>query len=545
MLLPPLFKCFNDDIFIGGGIKISKPVTLRTGRASSELRVNNEVVVTYENDVRDRYGVEITDITLVQHDDTQVNVSIVGYDNFVNATNLTLKCTLIVIRQDGNYNLTQRPTIALLESLGKEIPVNLLGSTVIHPERSTGVRNDANDNRSVENRSRMFHATGFRQSIESHLNDHDKYVDVATKQTFPIYGPYKYDVIVVLNDDDITYTSIKRSLFVHGIYAVFVEPVRAGGVRTGVNLNDGVRLTWKISNESYTVTHVELRDNDGNTLVTVPPDGVVTVSSLGSYRGTMRGYVQYKNVHWSPLNYSNAIVFETSNEPTTIEFRVSNDEKHNIGFDQLYIQLVTLDMGTNTSGGSVLERTVTLRLYEDAARTIQRGNTLVFKRLYEAYIVSSLQVATAYYASYETNDLLNPVYSDILDAQYSTRTDPSLVTENSVGPEIEVTVIGTDPLMFSARITDSSYIVNARYSLNTDLEMDRVTTYQQWTVVNINELSNEVVLSQQELFVFFKDNTNVKPFLVSSDHGYAAFKLIIESTDIQNNRTITTVIIDL
>lgn len=543
MLLPPLFKHFNDDIFIGGGVKISKPVTLRTGRASSELRVNNEVVVTYENNVRDRYGVEITDITLVQHDETQLDISIIGYDNFINVSNITLKCTLVMIRQDGTYNLSHRSTIMLLESLGKEIPVSLLGS-VTHPVRSTGVRNNENDNRSVVNRSRLFKETVFRQSIESRSNNHDEYADVTTNQTFPTYGPYKYDVIVILNDDNITFTSIKRSLFVHGVYDVFVEPVRAGGVRTGVNADDSIRLTWKLSNESSTATIVELKDNDGNPLVTVPADGVVPLSSLGAYRGTVRGYVQYKHVNWSPLNYSNAIVFETSNEPMTIEFRVSNDDRYDIGFDQLYVQLVTLDMGTNTSGGSVLERAVTLRLYEDAARTNQKGNTVTFTRLHEAHIVSNLEISTAYYASYDANDLLNPVYSDVLDAQYSTRTDPSLVTDSD-GPEIELTVSGTDPITFSARIVDASYIVNIRYSLNTDLEMDSVTTYQQWTIVNIEELSKEFTISQQEIFIFYKDNTNVKPFLVSSDHGYTAFKLIVESTDIQNNQTIQTAIINI
>lgn len=541
MLLSPLFKIFNDDIFISGGIKISKPVTLRTDRASSELRVNNEVVVTYDNVVKDRYGVEITDITLVQHNDTQMDVSIIGYDNFVDPNNISLKCSVVAIRQDGTYNLNQRPTIMLLESLGKEVPLTLLGS-IIHPVRSTGIRNDANDNRSVGNRSRMFRETIFGQSIESHLNDHDEYVDVATKQTFPIYGPYKYDVIFILNDDNFTFTSIKRSLFVHGVYDIFVEPVRENGVRTGINLDDTVRLTWKFSTNDLENITIELRDNDGNPLVTVPPDGVVTATSLGTYRGTVRGYVQYKHVHWSPLNYSNAIVFETSNKPTIIEFRVSNDEKHDIGTDQLYIQLIKLDTGTNTSGGSVLERAVTLRLYEDSARTIQIGNTVVFKSVYEAYIVSNLETATAYYASYDTNDLLNPIYSDVLDAQYSTRTDPSLVVADTDGPEIELTIIGTSPIRFTARITDSSYIVNVRYSLNTDLEMDHVTSYQQWTVVNIEELYKEIVL-QQEIFIFYKDNTNVQPFLVSSDHGYTSFKLIIESTDFLNNQTVKTIII--
>jgi hypothetical protein len=399
----------------------------------------------------------------------------------------------------------------------------------------------------------MFHETTLKQSIESHSNDHDEYVDVATKQTFPIYGPHKYDVIVILNDNNNTFTSIKRSLFVHGVYDVFVEPVRTDGVRTGVNLNDSVRLTWKLStneNSDELETIIEIRDNDGNPLVTVPPDGVVTMSSLigSSYRGTVRGYVQYKHVHWSPLNYSNAIVFETSNEPTTVEFRVSNDEKkHGVGYDQLYIQLVTLDMGTNTSsGGSVLERVVTLRLYEDEARTIRRS-TVVFTRLYEAHVVSNLEIATAYYASYDINDFLNPLYSaDVIDARYSTRTDPASLITDTDGPEIELTVTGTSPIVtFTARITDASYIVSVRYSMNTDLEMDRVTTYQQWTNVNVKELYKEIILTHQEIFVFYKDNTNINPFLVSSDHGYTSFKLFVESTDIQNNQTIRTIKIDL
>jgi len=562
LLLSPLFKVFNNDILIGGGVKISKPpITITTNyRASSELRVNNKVVVTYDNATPDRYGVEITDITLVQHDETQVDVSIVGYDNFVNNVNVdtssSLKCSVVAIRQDHEntkYNLNQRPTIMLLESLGKEVPLSLLGSTLVHPVRSTGVRNDANDNRSVVNQSRIFRETSFKQSIESHSHNHDEYVDVATKQTFPIYGPHKYDVIVILNDKNITFASIKRSLFVHGVYDVMVEPARTGGVRTGVNLNDSVRVTWKLSTGNELVPEtsiVELRDNDGNLLVTVPPattaDGtvVVAMSSLltGSYRGTVRGYVQYKHVHWSPLNYSNVIVFETSNEPTTVEFFVSNDEKKHgsVGYDQLYIQLVTLDTITGSANASLLERVVTLRLYEDEARTIQR-TTVVFTRLYEAHVVSNLETATAYYASYDINDFLNPVYSaDVIDARYSTRTDPAtLVAEDIDGPEIELTlnVTGTS---FTARITDASYIVNVRYSLNADLEMNRVTTYQQWTNVNIEELSKEVV-THQEIFVFYKDDTNVNPFLVSaaaSDHNTTSFKLFVESTDILNNKTL-------
>jgi hypothetical protein len=387
----------------------------------------------------------------------------------------------------------------------------------------------------------MFRETSFKQSIESHSNNHDEYVDVATKQTFPIYGPHKYDVIVILNDKNSTFTSIKRSLFVHGVYDVLIEPARTDGVRTGVNLNDSVRLTWKLStgNELPETIVIELRDNDGNLLVTVPPataDGVVVALSslleVGSYRGTVRGYVQYKHVHWSPLNYSNVIVFETSNEPTTVEFLVSNDEKkHSVGYDQLYIQLVTFE------STSLLERVVTLRLYEDEARTIQR-TTVVFTRLYEAHVVSNLETATAYYASYDINDFLNPVYSaDVTDAQYSTRTDSvSLVAADTVGPEIELTVVNVTS--FTARITDASYIVNVRYSLNADMEMDRVTTYQQWTNVNIEELSKEIVLTNQEIFVFYKDDTNVNPFKLVNPFSNTSFKLFVESTDILNNKTL-------
>jgi hypothetical protein len=546
MLLSPLFKYFNNDIFIGGGIKISKPPEpVLKYRASSELRVQNEVVVTYDSNVRDRYGVELTDISVTQHDECVVDVSIQGYDNFVNLTDPTLHCTVVVVKQSHEYNLNERPTVLLLSSLGREMPV--VWSIDTHETRSTGVRNQVNDNRSVENRSRLFYETIFRRSIESQLSNINEYVDLKSNQSFKTHGPYKYDVIVNLDDDGITYTSIKRSFFVHGVYDVHLEPVRSYGVRTGVNLDDSVRLTWKVSNELETVTEIQLRDNDGNVIATFDSAYEISVDTLGEYRGTIRGYVQYKHIDWSPLNYSNAIVFETTNSPRRIEFRVSNDEKYNIGYEQLYIQLVTLDMGTNTSGegSSILERVVTLRLYEDEARTIRRGNEVIFTHVYDAQIVSGLEVATAYYVSYETNDRLNPVHSDVIDAQYSTRTDPSLVAD-AEGPEISVDILSTSPsIVFATSVTDASYIVSVRYSLNADTQMERVTTYQQWTPVPIQELVKEIVVPQQEIFVFYKDNTNVKPFFVSSDHGYTSFVLIVEATDILNNRTTKTVLLNI
>lgn len=540
MLLSPLFKHFNDDLFVGGGIQISKPVVYHPTRASSELRVSQEVVVTYDSHVRDRYGVELTDISLTQHDETVVDVTILGYDNFVNLSDPGLRCVVVVVRQH-EYNLIQRPTVMLFASLGTSMDVEY--STDTHPTRSTGVRNDVNDNRSVENRSRLFQETAYRRSIESRVTGIDEYVE--SNQSYKIYGPYKYDAIVILDDDGLTFTSIKRSFFVHGVYDVWFEPVRTYGVRTGVNLEDRVRITWKNSNTPDTVTAIQVRDNDGNVLVTLEsPDETVPTTALGDYRGTIRGFVQYKHVHWSPLSYSNAMVFETSNVPTRIEFRVSNDEKYNIGYEQLWIQLVVLDMGTNKDSGGVLDRHVTLRLYEDEARTIRRGNEVTFTHVYDSKIVSGLEMATAYYVSYETNDSLNPVHSDVIDAQYSTRTDPSLVMDAD-GPEIVVDVLATSPsVVFSVRVTDASYIVSVRYSLNADVEMDRVTTYQQWTSVVIQELVYEIE-TQGELFVFYKDNTNVKPFFLSSDHGYTSFVLLVEATDIVNNRTTKTVRINL
>eukprot|EP00959_Pyramimonas_sp_CCMP1952_P206326 4315286-Pyramimonas_sp.AAC.1 len=207
-----------------------------------------------------------------------------------------------------------------------------------------------------------------------------------------------------------------------------------------------------------------------------------------------------------------------------------------------------MSANTNTSDADFdpgFSRTVTLRLFEDEARTRPAGDVVVLRFVDDAHIVGNLDAATAYFVSYETNDNLNPTFLDDIDAQYSTRTDPDAVTDSD-GPviaPIELSKQGST-YVFGTRITDASFIVNVRFSLNADLDMETVTTFQQWTRIDLDELTNEVVVSAQDLFVYYKDATNVKPYLVSQVHNtdYTRLKLIVQATDIHNNRTTRTIV---
>lgn len=544
MFLPPLFKIVNNDVSIGGGIKISKYPPNRF-RASPELRVDTgrNVTVTYDLNVRDVYGVEIVDMDIEQDTNTSVLVQSRGYDNFVNVSNPELRCVLVVLRT-GEYNLQERSLVSLLTEMGTPMSLRLEDPNTTLSVRSELIVNHVNDNRSIRNRSRLYSDTPLKKAFFS-TGATSQYLDTDRLQMFPMYGPYKYDVVTVLNDANLTYTTMKRSLFVHGVYDVTLKPTRTTGIQTGVNLDDSIKLTWKSSQpEMVGITLIQIRDAEGNVLAESTEDSFFTISlsDLSDYRGELRGYVQYENVSWSPYNYSNSLVFETSNVPVRIEFRVSNDERYDIGFDELYIQLTLLDLGS-IGNTSVLVRTITVRLYEDEARTVQAGTTVSFTSLYESKIVRNLRVATAYYMSYESNDELNPAYSDVIDAQYSTRVDPSFVSDTD-GPEIDVQVMSVRPILFNAVITDVSFLVKVQFALFSDLELTNVTTYQQWTPIPINDLRTQMNVINQEVFVYYKDNTNVQPFLVSTS-TFTKFRLVLQAIDINNNITTITQLIEL
>lgn len=549
MFLPPLFKIFNDDISVGGGIKISK-VFSSGGRSSPELRVTDRpVTVTYDFNVKDRYGVEIVDLDVEQTSNTAVDVRVRGYDNFVNPSADDLQVVVVALKRESedpnkDPNLNLRTMIGLLTNLGD--PMNVLYTDENTPldVRSELIINQANDNRSILNKSRLYSKTILRKVVFGETSGHDTFLDLTRLQKYRMYGPHMYDIVAIFNDAGVTFTSMKRSVFVQGIYDVFVEPLRDSGVRAGVNQDDTLVLVWKSSDAVKYVSAIQIRDPDENILAEIVPGDVteftIHLEVFGSFRGELRGYVQYEDVSWSPYNYSNSIVFETSNEPRVIEFKVSNDESYNLNYEELYIQLTTLDMGSS-GNTSVLVRTVTVQLFEDEDRTIPAGNPVSFENIYESQIVRDLQVATAYYMSYETNDRLNPVHSDIIDAQYSTRVDPAFVADTE-GPEIVFDIVSTNPILFDAVVRDVSFLVKVQFSLFSDLEVDKVTTFQQWTPIQITELKKEITVSQQEVFVYYKDNTNVKPFLVENS-GISTFNFVIQAIDINNNQTTKTLII--
>ena len=538
MFLPPLFKVRENDVQVGGGIKIVN-VQTDSFRAKPELRVqrsDRNVTVTYDTNVRDIYGIEIADMD-VELNHMTATVSVRGYDNFVNPQNTDLRGFLIALRSDSEdvvYDLRVRPTITLLTEMGKSIALRYEDLEV--SVRSEQIVNDVNDNRSIRNKSRLFTETILKKTVFGE-DTIDTYLDLQRLQTHRWIGPHRYDVISLWNDGWFTYTSMKRTVFLHGVYDVRLRPLRTTGVQTGVNLDDSVVLEWKTTQPG--ITKLELRDNENRVLAESANIDTFVVSLADfTYRGELRGFVQYQDVTWSPYNYSNSLVLETSNAPLLIEFRVSNEEKYDIGFEELYVQLVTLDMGSSGNTG-LLVRTITVRLYEDEARTIQAGDTVQFKSLYESQIIGNLTIATAYYMSYESNDELNPAHSDVIDAHYSTRVDPSFVADTD-GPDIVVRITSTNPILFSADITDVSYLVKVQFALFSDLEVEKVTTYQQWTPIPITDLRTEMTVTDQEVFVYYKDTTNVQPFLVAGSL-LTSFRLVVQATDINNNSTTQTV----
>lgn len=537
MFLPPLFKVRDNDVQVGGGIKI---VNIQNKfRAISELRVqrsDRNVTVTYDTNVRDVYGVEIVDMDVQKTNNTRAHVDVRGYDNFTNPRNTDLRGIVIALRSDSEgttYDLRLRPTISLLSEMGMAMTLRYDDVSVLVPTRSELIVNDVNDNRSIRNKSRMFIPTMLNTVVFGE-GDIDTYFDMNRLQTYRWFGPHRYDVVCVFNDAKVTFTSMKRTVFVHGVYDVTLRPLRTTGIQTGVNLDDSIVITWKSSQPG--VTKMQVRDAAENVLAESEANVESYVVSLTDfeYRGELRGYVQYEDVYWSPYNYSNSLVLETSNVPTFIEFRVSNEEKYDIGFEELYIQLTKLDMGS-TGNTSVLVRTITVRLFEDEARTIQVGDVVQFKSLYESQIIRNLTIATAYYMSYESNDDLNPTYSNVINARYSTRVDPSFVADKD-GPVIELNIINTNPILFSANITDASYLVKVQFALFSDLEVQKVTTYQQWTPVPLSDLRTHMSIHAQEVFVYYKDTTNVQPFLVTTS-GLNSFRLVLQATDINNNST--------
>eukprot|EP00976_Prorocentrum_cordatum_P022825 466198-Prorocentrum_minimum.AAC.39 len=578
--LPPLFKFVNDQISIGGGIQISEPpVPVSSGldfRARNELRVVKEssvtgrgVTVSYDTNLRDRFGTEVYDMTVdptsPEQDPTGTafDLRFALTDNFAHVTtpfaHLAAHVTLVREQDMHQFDLHARTHALRVHSHG--LVVTDFQPSTLAPVGSAEADNRFNDNRAHRNRSRQFAPTRFAQHYFGAITGVQVFWDVNTDQTVQVYGPNKFAVVLVVVDDFQTHVCMTRSVFVHGVYDVRVSPSRPGGVRNGVNLDDTVRVTWRTSSYDDTmITAMQVRVPTTNEVLLdlielfAESDRFGTVefptSAMQDFRGFFWVYVEYKQVQVSPLNLSNVLTFETSNEPVSIGFKISNEERFNVGYHELYVQLTTLTMSANTNTSDAdfdpgFSRTVTLRLFEDEARTRPAGDVVVLRFVDDAHIVGNLDAATAYFVSYETNDNLNPTFLDDIDAQYSTRTDPDAVTDSD-GPviaPIELSKQGST-YVFGTRITDASFIVNVRFSLNADLDMETVTTFQQWTRIDLDELTNEVVVSAQDLFVYYKDATNVKPYLVSQVHNtdYTRLKLIVQATDIHNNRTTRTIV---
>lgn len=502
----PLFKSYtlpdgNVITMLGGGAKVQKPlytsyqnrgpkivVAKRSGAVS--YHDYGKVSVGYSSDFDDIFGTELVSMNLEPIDDISYRMTAEGSDMFaINTGETSLEFRVLNVQlasgESISYDLSNSQVVNTLLSSSTLVPqVQRIDSVQSPPEGA--ILNNVNSPSSYVNQSTQHRTFGDTHTVHFRVSDvvfnefavRDSTGNI-TKNSFGIpitsniYGPFTYDVMVFakdLNNDSANQSSttsiMRRQISIDGLKNVTLAIVSPNGqTYSFANEEDSFNLRWEFNDSSATVsdftnvlvvinnidnTEIEYLEfspvvKNGTQFSTIVSN-LLAIKDCG-YRGEVKAYVQWKNVHWSPLNFSSPVTFSYSSQPlSTFIVYVSNSRSvlSTLEETELYFKLLP-NTNYNNYFATSSQHNVTFRFHDNSSRDdasirgsvnyIGLTNTNV--TVYSPKVVSGLNPGTEYFVSYTVSDGRNPVYTGTINGSFFTRIDdriPPVITSLSLVP---------------------------------------------------------------------------------------------------------------
>lgn len=501
----PLFKSYtlpdgNVITMLGGGAKVQKPLYTSYQNRGPKIVVGKKpgavsyhdygnVTVGY-SDFDDTFGTELAYMSLEHVDDISFRMTAEGSDMFsINTGETSLEFRVLNVQlsssESVSYDLSNSQVVNSLLSSSTLVPlVQRIDSVQSTPEGA--ILNNVNNSNSFMNQSTQHRAFGDAYKVHFRVSDvvfNDFIVrdasgnitknSVGIPVTSNIYGPFTYDVIVFAKDlnnssnNQFSTTSImRRQIDIDGLDAVQLNILSPNGqTYSFANSGDSFTLRWSFSDASATVSdftsvRIVLNNIDNTeiqnlTFLPIVKNGTqfsTTVSNLSAieeigYRGDVKAYVQWKNVHWSPLNFSSPVTFSYSSQPlSTFIVYVSNSRSvlSSLEETQLYFKLMS---NTNYADYFATSRshTVVFRFHDNISRddasirgsVTYNGLTNTNVNVFTYRVISGLNPGTEYFVSFTVSDGRNAVYTGSIAGSFFTRVDdkiPPVITGLSLIP---------------------------------------------------------------------------------------------------------------
>ena len=483
----PLFKSYtlpdgNVLTMLGGGSKVSKPLFTSYQNRGPKIHVakkpgsvsygdHGKLTVGYSTDFDDMFGTELISASVEIVNDVTFRVEAEGTDMFsVDTSEPSLEFRVMSVRLSPGqttYDLSQQnvvgsilPAATLIESIEKFDSTN---------NDVSGVTNDVNDPSSSNNRSALFQDFGsvykvnFRFSnVEFHrFVERDGTGDIL-RDSFGnpvhanIYGPFTYDVLFFAkdrnnggNNQTDTTSVMRRQVSVEGLEEVRLD-IEPPPPRPFANTSDSFVISWTFDGEASINDFAEIRICRNNLNSTEIPGltysavqateeqryqvVVTNLTAIDDYQGDVKAHVQWKNVDWSPLNYSPTVTFAYSSQPIDDPLLFVSNSRSTFGAleeTQLYVKL-RQNTNFNDYFPTSLPYDVRFRFHvQDSERTQETiSATVLFEGVtntnvstFDHRIASGLEPGTLYFVSYTVDDGRNPTYTGIIEGSFFTRLD--------------------------------------------------------------------------------------------------------------------------
>jgi len=489
----PLFKSYdlpdgNVITMMGGGSKVKKPlytsyqnrgpkIVIAKKSGSNNYNEHGKVTVGFSTDFDDTFGTILSHLYTTMIDDTHMTISAQAIDSFsINTGETSIEFRVLNVQRNLNdeYDLTSSTTIQSL--LGASTLISSVRSIeMINTPTDLSVTNDVNSPNSVQNKSPQYREFGTAYQTNFQIEDYvlHQYTQrdangSILRDTFNnplssnIYGPVTYDVLLFAKDLNNSSTNqyettsvMRRYVDIEGLDNV---QLTIDNGEAFANVSDTLTLTWQFANVDESITNfnnvylfknnVSKEEITGVALSPISKNGSqysVTVNNLSAiedigFRGEIKAYVQWKHVHWSPLNTSSPVVFSYSSQPLNdFIIYVSNSKSvySSLLDTQLYFKLQN-NINYNNYFATSRPHIVTFRIHDNVSRSEDsivytipyNGITNTNITIFPAQIITGLLPNTEYFVSYTVDDGRNPTYTGTIvnsdpttNGGYKTRLD--------------------------------------------------------------------------------------------------------------------------
>ena len=503
----PLFKSYslpdgNIITMLGGGSKTQKPlftsyqnrgpkIIIAKRHGSTNYNDHGKMTVGFSSDFDDTFGTELSHMYTTVLNDTTIALTSQASDSFsINTGEISLEFRVLNVQRvpTRDYDMSNVATVSSLLGMSTLIDdVTRIAS--ISPPIDLSIINEPNNPNAVQNKSPQFREFGSTYIINFQIQDYvlSQYIlreangDIR-RNTFNIplssniYGPMTYDVVMFVKDRNNSSSNVfnttsimRRYVNIEGLDNLQLTIVSGHDFAIS---GDTLSITWNFANVDESIsnfTNIKMLKNniaqteiEGLTFSSIIKNGSnysVNVSNLSAiesigYRGDITAYVQWKQVHWSPLNRSSPIVYSYSSQPlSNFIIQVSNSKSvyRSLLDTQLYFKLQN-NINYNNYFATNRPHNVTFYFHENdstrssdtiAGSATYTGLTNTNISIFEPFIISNLNRNTEYFVSYTISDGRNPTYTGLINNPdpildgYKTRLDdiiPPSISDFSLIP---------------------------------------------------------------------------------------------------------------